>query len=548
MAKRKIQLLRSTTIYDSLDSVTNSFTSELAESLNMRDGEMLLARYRAEVPSLGGSNSYTVKSVLGIYNNKSDLSGFTLIYDSELIFRHLDDIRGQIARLKQKYTVSSSDESITVAVTDEGTDVIANVDGTTIVKDTTNKYLKSGLTLAKITTGLDSNVREAYQLQDNTGAQIGSQIDIYKDSALKEVYLGTSMDSVNSETGEVKRIRWYLPDGNKLISQSAYDELEDFEKALYTAEENMTFYGIKDVSLSESDWAALLEEVQSLYTNARNNSSMLLAANPNTNAYVIRDGFEIISSATFDNLTSNQRNQYELLTTTVYRFNDDTKLYLTQSEYETMYSGEGVENHIYAEVDPIILGKISSDSYQSLNFVYYLTDGTYEMVKVDLSKFLVEKEIGDGLIVGESGSISVNLGDGLKFSNTSMPHSPISIKLDETTNTALSLSENGLKLDLSDITNNALNEVVGTQAIGVSAKANNQQTVTLNLSEQLSTTADAQYAGETSTTTTQDPDTGEDVTTTTQISNNVLQVKNDGLYLDAIWDCGEYGVEEDGEK
>ena len=26
----------------------------------------------------------------------------------------------------------------------------------------------------------------------------------------------------------------------------------------------------------------------------------------------------------------------------------------------------------------------------------------------------------------------------------------------------------------------------------------------------------------------------------TVVNNNVLQIKNDGLYLDSTWDCGEY--------
>lgn len=103
--------------------------------------------------------------------------------------------------------VHSNDQSITVAAdaTNGGTNIEVNVDGTTIVKDSTLHALKSGLTLTKITSGLSTNVKEAYQLQNASGTQIGAQIDIYKDSALQEVYLGASTDTIDSSTGVITK-------------------------------------------------------------------------------------------------------------------------------------------------------------------------------------------------------------------------------------------------------------------------------------------------------------------------------------------------------
>lgn len=102
-------------------------------------------------------------------------------------------------------TVASSDQSITVSSTASGTDVTVKVDDATIVKDATSHALKSGLTLAKITTGLGTNVKEAYQLQDANNTQIGAQIDIYNDSSLKEVYLGASTDTIDATTGVITK-------------------------------------------------------------------------------------------------------------------------------------------------------------------------------------------------------------------------------------------------------------------------------------------------------------------------------------------------------
>lgn len=70
------------------------------------------------------------------------------------------------------------------------------IDNNTILNNS-NK-LKSGLTLAKITTGLPTKVKERYALKDNQGNVIGSEINIYYDSSLVEVYLGNTDDRLTN--------------------------------------------------------------------------------------------------------------------------------------------------------------------------------------------------------------------------------------------------------------------------------------------------------------------------------------------------------------
>lgn len=70
------------------------------------------------------------------------------------------------------------------------------IDNNTILKNS-NK-LKSGLTLAKITTGLPAKIKERYALKDNQGNVIGSEINIYYDSSLVEVYLGNTDDRLTN--------------------------------------------------------------------------------------------------------------------------------------------------------------------------------------------------------------------------------------------------------------------------------------------------------------------------------------------------------------
>lgn len=140
---------------------------------------------------------------LGGYSKDTNATG--AIGSTDTVNTALSKLENAIDANDTKRTVDSSDQSITVTNSAAGTDVIVNVDGKTIVKDSTSHALKSGLTLTKITTGLSTNVKEAYQLQDSAGTQIGAQIDIYKDSALKEVYLGASTDTIDASTGVITK-------------------------------------------------------------------------------------------------------------------------------------------------------------------------------------------------------------------------------------------------------------------------------------------------------------------------------------------------------
>ena len=124
--------------------------------------------------------------------------------------------------------VTSTDKTVMLNSSADGNiDLAVNVDGTTIVKTggklavgtvpaekvsvaagtglkATNaqnafKELKDKIdgvegaaktyTIVKITEGLDSKVREQYQLQDETSTLVGQPINIYKDSSLKQVEL-----------------------------------------------------------------------------------------------------------------------------------------------------------------------------------------------------------------------------------------------------------------------------------------------------------------------------------------------------------------------
>ena len=191
---------------------------------------------------------------------------------------------------------------------------------------------------------------------------------------------------------------------------------------------------------------------------------------------------------------------------------------------------------------------------QSLNFVYQLVNGTYSLIKVDVSKFLAESEFKDGLEVSSSGEVSIKVDDnsdkyisvsenGLKLTGIKKALDSLQTLLNEidlVTSATLNSLETR-KADKSDLNNlsteyntfknltnqtlndlqqnkadktdldDLLSEVVAGNGIDVTEKQNNQQTVSVKLD-----------------------------TTKTDKESNALTVSENGLYFSKTIDCGEY--------
>ena len=191
---------------------------------------------------------------------------------------------------------------------------------------------------------------------------------------------------------------------------------------------------------------------------------------------------------------------------------------------------------------------------QSLIFVYQLVNGTYSLIKVDVSKFLAESEFKDGLEVSSSGEVSIKVDDnsdeyisvsenGLKLTGIKDALNSLQTLLngiDLATSTALNDLETKKadKTDLDDLsagyntfknqTNETLNslrenkadksevetllsKVIAGNGIDVTEKQNNQQTVSVKLD-----------------------------TTKRDKESNALTVSENGLYFSKTIDCGDY--------
>jgi hypothetical protein len=285
---------QSTSITGAVNAIADYIQTMDLEQVGGTSGDVITAVSQAD-GKVSASKSSLTDVVMTGYSKTSDTGAIAATDTVEQAFSKLENTITNT-------TVKSSDK--TVNITDNnGKDLSVNIDGQTLVKDATDGTISSALKVIKViptgTAGdnevvdetLGTNIKEAYRLvYGSSNTAIGKQINIYKDSALKEVYLGASTDTIDASTGTI------------------------------------------------------------------------------------------------------------------------TKNTVT---------------------DP-----------QSMNFAYQLSDGTYSLTKVDVSKFLSESEFGDGLQVS-GGAVSVKVGNGLEIDSTSKA---VNVKRDSTSESFLTVGANGVKL------------------------------------------------------------------------------------------------------
>lgn len=589
MAQRKIQLLRSQTIYTDIDAARTSINNTFATTAGLSDGELVLARYYATESSIGGGPKTVVRSLLGIYNSKdSSHPGFTYITNEKEINSITDNINDRLSTIEQSidaldlnspiggstgtavteidqqngqvsgtatavedltldgYTktndtgdidagdslevafsklenaidtvdvdIHSTDETITVTPDTTGKNLEVNIDGQSIVQDPTTKKLKTNLQISKITTGLEANVKEAYRLQDSGGNIYGQQINVYKDSALKEVFIGTVYDTVDSQTGEVRKITYEARTALIFLDENGYDSLSEIEKPLYEEGER-NVYTVNNPTLTSEEYSELTSDVKSMY-----------AYNEETSLWAITTDYSAMNDDKYENLTPSQKAQYTITTEPGYVI---VNRYITEDEFNEIYGDNTQQNTVYKIIGGSdYYGQIPVDALQSLNFVYYLSDGTYEIVKVDFTKFIVQSEFGDGL-ESDSGKVSVRAGNGLGFGGAMVGRKPLIVIADP--NSMITVTETGVAIDESALERKIERVASDNQLIDAVDNTSSVNMTITNVNDVKTLTSDVNidYTS---------PSTASDHTYAAS-NGNVLQIKNGGLYLDSTWDCGEY--------
>lgn len=321
---------------------------------------------------------------------------------------------------------------------------------------------------------------------------------------------------------------------------NAADQIASLATTLKTVQDNASKY--KMVALTPQEIAALsdenVKEAYKVVSYQGVETAQTVYTQVGDTVKIYKDSSLIESYLGSDTDTVNAstgvvtKYAYELIS------NPTTKV--TEEAYDALSTG-----------DKALYQPINS---QSLNFVYQLVNGTYSLIKVDVSKFLAESEFKGGLEVSSSGEVSIKVDDnsdeyisvsenGLKLTGIKKALDSLQTLLNEidlVTSAALNSLETR-KADKSDLNNlsteyntfknltnqtlndlqqnkadksnlnNLLSEVVAGNGIDVTEKQNNQQTVSVKLD-----------------------------TTKTGKESNALTVSENGLYFSKTIDCGDY--------
>lgn len=504
---------------------------------------------------------------LGGYAKDADATGE--IGSTDTINTALSKIENKIAA----NTVSSTDGSITIDTEGATTDLSVTIDGTTIQK-ANGGALKSGLTVIKEIDNLETNVKEQYKLAYKVGdaaavAISGAEtIKIYKDSSLKEVYLGAGTDTVDTTTGAVTKYAYELiSDPSTQITAAEYAELTEEQKALYQAidSQSMNFvyqladgtYSITkiDVSkfLTESEFSDGLQVSNAVVSVKKDDTSgkVRTAAQPAEGEDTGLVDVLTISSAGVKIANIQEAINYAISTL-------DTADAAVAGQYISQVAEtDGKLTISRANVSDAILTGYAKGSKPVSTAVAATDDVKGAIAKlehqVDDAKAAATTVVKEGTDAGNNMSIDVetdstdnhktytiNLTDvasATALSNEITRAGNAETAIDSVvgltkdannetrtyTNTGTYIGKgttNTVKSDIKALDTevaDGLNSVTGSNAITVGTKSNKDQTISLKLDY---TTA---------------------ATNQTLTGTNALQITSDGLFLSSTWDCGTFG-------
>lgn len=160
---------------DSMDKAAEAVNGQVVTTIAEADGKVTETKANVKDLQLGGY--------------EKDTSATGAIASADTINTALSKLENKVGANK----ITNSDHSIVVTEpsgTATTTDVKVNINSNEKVIKLDNNGIYTDLDLVKITTGLTANVREKYQLLASDDSKIGVDIEIPKDSALQNFYLG----------------------------------------------------------------------------------------------------------------------------------------------------------------------------------------------------------------------------------------------------------------------------------------------------------------------------------------------------------------------
>ena len=172
---------------DSMDKAAEAVAGQVVTTVTEEDGKVTETKASVKNLQLGG------------YSKEADATGD--IESSDTINTALSKLENKVGANK----VSNTDHSIVVTEPTGATttDIKVNINSDEKVIKLGDNGIYTDIKLSAITVS-DTKVKEAWGLFTGT-EQLGSTIKIYKDSAYKEIYLGTSADTIDATSGTITK-------------------------------------------------------------------------------------------------------------------------------------------------------------------------------------------------------------------------------------------------------------------------------------------------------------------------------------------------------
>lgn len=429
-------------------------------------------------------------------------------------------------------TTAIADDTTHVAV--EGTTVSAQItDIAKTLKGINNtqanalKYRTVKLSDAEVTALNDSNVKEAYKVVSYTGdwesatdkATVGDVIKIYKDSSVKEIYLGSVNDTIDAD-GTFHKVKGKIPEADLSLNYA-------YMKADGTYE------------MAKIDVANFLREAEFKNGLQVNNGEVSVKVDANSEGFLtvgeagvkvsgVQNAINSAIQGLEANVTGKSTGDHvtvQVIETAgeVTAVNVTTSGLALDSEVIKGVTVNGVDAQVSADKKAIVTingaNTAVSDAYAATKYAEPFetkvgtnhiaaddtVDAAFKKTENTISVLATEVIANEKVTTASVSKLAQSVGtidkDGV------IGYTP---KTDANyIGNATSVHDATIKLDaaIKNLGDGALTSVAGGNGIEVSTKASNSQTVSLKLNA---------------------------------AADNALTVDTNGLYLSNVWDCGEY--------
>lgn len=377
-----------------------------------------------------------------------------------------------------------------------------------------------------------SNVKEAYKVISYTGndyktatdkQQVGEVIKIYKDASIHKIYLGSEADTINETSGEITTVTptetnlrlnyaYLNADGRYELVKVPVDSFlreSEFKAGLQVnsgvvsvkvdaASEGFLTVGEAGVKVSGVQTAidTAIGKLDADVTSTGDKNVTVKVAEIDgkvSGVTVTTPGLaldaNVVKSVTVNEVSSTFANNNASLT--IKGGNIAVADNYTATAYPEQFEAKVGTNHIAAG------DKIDAALKKTENTISVLATEVISNEKVTTAA--VSKLAESAGVAGADGVIGYQKKTDANYIGAATSVHDATVKLDD--------AIKAVDTKITTLEGNALTSVVGSNAIEVSTKASNSQTVSLKLNA---------------------------------AADNALTVDTNGLYLSNVWDCGEY--------